>query len=107
MNSERQPELSEFPNIQFIQGISKLVEAYETIDPKERNLIVIDEQMGEAVCHRLIWSLFTENIHHKNISVIYIVQNLFEKGGPHRTISLNTHYIVLFRNPRERVRCPL
>jgi hypothetical protein len=39
-------------------------------------------------------SLFTKKSHHRNISVMYIVQNLFH----HRTISLNAHYMVLFQN---------
>ena len=33
-------------------------------------------------------------------SVMYIVQNLFHRGKHHRTISLNAHYMVLFKNPR-------
>ena len=102
VNSERPPEPSEFPNIEFIQGISKRVETYETIDPNERNLIVIDDQMGEAGPHPLIGSLFTKNSHHKNITIIYIVQNLFDYGRHHRTISVNSHYLVLFKNTREQ-----
>jgi hypothetical protein len=39
-------------------------------------------------------SLFTKKSHHRNISIMYIVQNLFH----HRTISLNAHYMVLFQN---------
>ena len=38
-------------------------------------------------------SLFKKS-HHRNISGMYIVQNLFH----HRTISLNAHYMVLFQN---------
>ena len=38
---------------------------------------------------------------HLNMSVVYIVQNLFDKGKHHRTISLNTHYLVCFKNPRD------
>ena len=38
-------------------------------------------------------SLYTKKSHHRNISVMYIVQNLFH----HRTISLNAHYMVLFK----------
>ena len=30
-----------------------------------------------------------------------IVQNMFNINKYHRTISLNTHYMVLFKNPRE------
>ena len=43
-------------------------------------------------------SLFTIKSHHKNISVMYIVQNLFHRGKYHRTISRNAHYMVLFKN---------
>jgi hypothetical protein len=38
-------------------------------------------------------SLFTKKSHHRNISLMYIVQNLFH----HRTINLNAHYMVLFQ----------
>ena len=31
----------------------------------------------------------------------YVCQNLFDKNRFHRTISLNAHYIVLLRNPRD------
>jgi len=30
------------------------------------------------------------------------VQNLFDKGKSHRTVSLNAHYMVLFKNPRDK-----
>jgi UDP-N-acetyl-D-mannosaminuronic acid transferase (WecB/TagA/CpsF family) len=30
-----------------------------------------------------------------------IVQNLFHRGKHHRTISLNAHYMVLFKNQRD------
>ena len=32
---------------------------------------------------------------------VYIIQKLFQKGKYHRTISLNAHYMVLFKNPRD------
>lgn len=38
----------------------------------------------------------------KNISCIFISQNLFQPGKYARTISLNCTNFVLFRNPRER-----
>ena len=43
--------------------------------------------------------LFTKKSHHHNTSVVFVVQNIFEKGL--RTISLNAHYLVLFKNPRD------
>ena len=35
--------------------------------------------------------------------MIYIVQNLFHQGKGSRSISLNSHYLVLFKNPREKL----
>ncbi|KAK7103579.1 hypothetical protein V1264_018449 [Littorina saxatilis] len=32
---------------------------------------------------------------------MYIVQNLFGKNKEQRTISLNSHYLVVFKNPRD------
>ena len=45
--------------------------------------------------------LFTKGSHHRNLSIIYILQNIFPKGKESRTISLNAHYIFLFKNPRD------
>ena len=48
-------------------------------------------------------NLFTRGSHHRNLSVIYIVQNLFHQGKGSRSISLNSHYLVLFKNPRDKL----
>ena len=47
--------------------------------------------------------LFTKESHHRNLSVIYIVQNLFHQGKGNRNITLNSHYLVLFKNPRDKL----
>ena len=39
--------------------------------------------------------------HHRNLTVLYIVQNLFNQDKSMRTVSLNSHYLVLFKNPRD------
>ena len=75
--------------------------AYEEIDAKfveglteeDYDLIIIDDLMDEVV------DLFTKKSHHHNTSVVFVVQNIFEKGL--RTISLNAHYLVLFKNLRD------
>ena len=51
-----------------------------------------------------IVNLFTRGSHHRNLSVIYIEQNLFHQGKGSRRISLNSHYLVLFKNPREKLK---
>ena len=48
-----------------------------------------------------VTALFTKQSHHRNISVMFISQNLFNQGKGNRTISLNCHYMVLFKNPRD------
>ena len=41
-------------------------------------------------------NLFTIYSHHRNFSVFFVVQNLFTGGKYFHTISLNSHYFVLF-----------
>jgi hypothetical protein len=38
----------------------------------------------------------------EKMSIIYIVQNKFHQGKEMRNISLNAHYIVLFKSPRDK-----
>ena len=49
----------------------------------------------------LVLPLFTRGSHHRGISVLYLTQNLFPPGKLSHTISLNSHYLVIFRNPRD------
>jgi hypothetical protein len=46
--------------------------------------------------------LFTRGSHHRNTSVILITQNLFHQGKYCRDISLNTKYLVLLKNVRDK-----
>ena len=59
--------------------------------------------MIDASKDKRIVNLFTRGFHHRNLSVIYIVQNLFHQGKGSRSISLNSHYLVLFKNPRDKL----
>ena len=45
--------------------------------------------------------VFTKISYHRNLSVVYLTKNLFYKNKQTRTLSLNTHYIVLFKNTRD------
>ena len=46
--------------------------------------------------------LFTKGLHHSNISLVVITQNVFHQGPSSRDISLNRKYIVVFKNPRDK-----
>ena len=41
---------------------------------------------------------FTKGSHHRNLIVIYLVQNVYNNDKSQRTISLNLHYSVVFCN---------
>ena len=55
--------------------------------------------MYEASSRADIKALFTRG-RHRNLSVIFLTQNLFHQGKHSREISLNSDYLVLFKNPR-------
>lgn len=63
-------------------------------------LLIIDDLMTENKGQ--IGSLFTKGTHHRNLSVIFITQNLFHQSKDSRDISLNAHYIILMKSPRDK-----
>ena len=63
---------------------------------------MFDDLMTEAKCDQRIADLFTKGSHHRNISVVYLTQNLFPQGKACWDIILNTRYMVLFNNPIDR-----
>ena len=88
----RQPELKQ---VQFIEGLPK----EDLFQPSNNNLIIIDDLLAETDAR--VTKLFTKGSHHRNCSVIFITQNLFDKNKEMRTINLNAHYMVLFKSPRD------
>jgi len=46
-------------------------------------------------------TLFTITAHYSGISVVYIAQNFFPPGKYSKSISLNCHLIIVFRNARD------
>ena len=74
------------------------IDSRDFLNVNKRNLIVLDDLMAQSGGDKRIANLFTKGSHHRNLSVIYIVQNIFHQGTETRNISLNTHYIVLFKS---------
>ena len=58
--------------------------------------------MSKAGDTKDLADLFTKGSHHRNLTIIYIVQNLFDKSKSMRTASLNSQYLVLFKSPRDK-----
>jgi hypothetical protein len=90
------------PGIEFNEGIPDNIDNADYLDVSQRNLIVLDDLMAQSGKDKRISDLFTKGSHHRNLSIIYIVQNIFHHGKEMRNISLNAHYIVLFKSPRDK-----
>ena len=74
----------------------------EEITDGSHNLLIIDDLQIFALNDGFIANLFTRESHHRNLTVILILQNLFHQGKYARDKSLNAHYFILFKNPRDK-----
>ena len=83
-------------NVSFLEGSPDFDNA-ENVP----TIIVLDDLMDSAYSTK-VSQLFTKGSHHRNISLLLITQNLFHKGPSSRDISLNSKYIVVFKNPRDK-----
>lgn len=93
--SEYQPLYDTLKDVELHQGMINI----DDLDKTEPKLLICDDMMSE--CDQNMCDIFTKHGHHRNLSIIYITQNLFEKGKYSRTMSLNANYLVLFKNPRD------
>jgi len=78
--------------VDFHHGMLKADE----IDRLTDKLVILDDMMDEA--GERLTNVFMHGMHYRNVSVIIMVQNFFNKNKHMRTISLNTQYIILFKN---------
>jgi hypothetical protein len=92
---EFQPIFTELPGVEFQEGLPDV----GRFDGRRRVLLIIDDLMNEA--DQNVCNLFTKLSHHRNVSVVFVTQNLFHKNRHVRTMNLNTHYLVIFKNPRD------
>ena len=96
----------ETENIVFHEGLptESLIDDYAN---GEHILIVLDDLMNSVLNSEMAEKLFVQSCHHKGLSVIYISQNMYQKGNHARAIALNSTYLCLFHNVRDQlqVRC--
>ena len=78
-------------NIEFIKGPMSL-DLYNSFSPEKRNLLVLDDQLIEAAKSDQVEKYFVQGSHHRNLTIAFITQNIFEKGKAMRTSNLNTQY---------------
>ena len=91
----------ELPEVEFYNHIP--FDVLDNLVPLNNNLLILDDVMDEAAQSESVAQLFTRGSHHRNITVVFILQNLFLQSKHMRTISLNSHYMVLYKNPRDKL----
>lgn len=69
------------------------------VERGKRGLFVLDD-LADAVSNSpFITTLLNNYVHHKNISVILVLQDLFCPGKYRASFLKSVHYLVLFKNP--------
>ena len=52
--------------------------------------------MNEASDSKSLANIFTLGSHHRNVTKLYVIQNMFDQGKSLRTVKLNRNYNVVF-----------
>lgn len=95
--------LCKYPFIKFVEGMPEKLDDDELLPVNKANLLIMDDLMDSVSNSQEIQKAFTQYVHHRNLSIFFITQNIFCKGKSNRTISLNAKYLVLFKNPRDKL----
>jgi len=89
------------PNITFHQGLPSSADITHLAASGSHSILVLDDLAEETIQSPLMVKMFTTNCHHMGITTLFVTQNLFMQGKFARTISLNSHYIVLLKSLRD------
>ena len=90
---EHQPVFNNYPQVHFVDGVPQLND--EVFDSREPTMMVVDDHMSDV--NQLVVDIFTKISHHRNISILYLTQNVFDKNKYARTISC-----LLYTSPSPR-----
>ena len=85
----------EIPLIEFYQGLPTMDTLTEWGAIHGHKIVVLDDLMMDAANSDEIVHLMCVGSHHHQITVIHILQNLFQKGKSMRTASLICHFILM------------
>ena len=89
------------PNIQFFDGLPTKQDLDTWASDGKHRILVLDDLMNRVERDADSADIFTQKSHHKNISLYFLVQNIYSQGKYFRTISLQAHYIILFKMRRD------
>ena len=92
--SEKQPAYN-LSNVRYRQGLPD-VEKLKM--GKHHKLIVLDDLMGQS---KNLTEIFTKGSHHWNVTIIFIVQDIFYDKK--RTNRINCQYLILLKSPGDKL----
>lgn len=84
-------------NLQYIEGFPspEFFEREEIKNPDIPILIVLDDLLMKSHNNPVLVDLFTQESHHKNLSVIYMINNLYHPSKNLPTVRRNTFVFLL------------
>ena len=89
--------------VTFHEGVPTHEQLKEWFGDKKGGLLILDDLMAEGGDNKDILNLFTQYLHHMNVTVFYLCQDMFPRWKYAKTISRNAQYIVAFKHPRDQV----
>ena len=88
-------------SVEFHRGLDKVFGSDTFFNSSIPTLLILDDLGQELANHPRASKLFTQGIHHRNVSAVLLMQNMYTQGRSMRNIQLNCQYMVLFRNARD------
>lgn len=80
-----------------VEVFEELPQSFDAVE--NNSIIILDDLMGSI--NKAVCDLFIKGSHHRQLTVILILQNIFHQNKFCREISLNSDYIIVFKNPRD------
>ena len=87
--------------VTFHEGLMSREELFNSKRDTSQHMLLIIDDLLDPEYAPVVRDLFIRGSHHLNMSVVFITQNLFIPNKDYRTLSLNAHYIIVFKNPRD------
>ena len=94
-----QPAFDDINGIEFVKGIEGL--AGVEFSSSQPSILVVDCLMVELCNNKELSTLFTREMHHKNVTVIFLLQNLYKQGKSMRHVALHCQLLILFKSRRD------
>ena len=94
-----QPMYDRMTGVEFHKGLP----TREEMESWSDLLLILDDVMQAACVSPDVLNLFCVESHHRNITAAILSQNVFPPGKCARSISINSHYIILFAAKRDKL----